>query len=147
MATIGNHEDALAALHLHYGEWDEVPYIDEWQQIGQGSHRTVYLCPDGDVVYKIGHNSVNRFEVKQLQAARDAGKDYAPEATLWTLTYQPPSGDEPEETTVVAMPYLPEDESVPYEGRPAFPEACDFNDAGNVVANGGRLWLIDAGGL
>ena len=119
----------------------EIPGVE---QIGAGSHRVVYLDRPAKVVYKVGVNSANRQEVRTLTELRTAGHDHAPAATLHEVTYNV-FGDRVD-CTVVAMPYLPDDGSVarPY---PILEGAADLNETGNVHANGGRLWLIDAGGL
>lgn len=141
---IGDHATAEAVAHHHIVGDNDAP--DGVEQIGCGSHRTVYLDHGTDVVYKIGINNVNRQEVETLDALRARGVDHAPAAHLYEVTVNDPWDDSEIVATVVAMPYLPDDGSVakPY---PILEGACDLNPHGNVVANGGQLWLIDAGGL
>lgn len=130
--------ELIAAVHHGSAEsWDV-------EQIGAGSQRTAYLAEDG-IVYKIGDDGANRQEVAALATIRERGDDYAPDADLYEVTTTDVHGDAIT-CTVVAMPYLPEDGSVTGD-RPIFAEAADLNPHGNVHANGGRLWLIDAGGL
>lgn len=119
--------------------------LDGFEPLASGDHRTVYVDHDTDTVYKIGVDRVNRFEVETLANLRAEGAQHAPEATLWTVQVYDPRGGDLVECTLVAMPYLPEDGSVEHEGV-ILPGAGDLNPA-NIHANGGKLWLIDAGGL
>ncbi len=133
--------ERVATYHLGLIDWE--PEECEW--IGQGSQRTVYCDHLGSVVYKIGHDEANVREARVLAALCQQGVDYAPLATLYEVSLVDGYGDTIT-TNVVAMPYLPDDGSVPGP-YPIFPEAADLNPHGNVHANGGQLWLIDAGGL
>lgn len=139
----GTERIAQVVAEYHHGMLDWEP--DGCEQIGAGSQRTAYVDHGSGVVYKLGDDGANRREVRVLAEARAAGKDYAPDATLWTVKLADMFG-EPMECTVVAMPYLPHDGSVD-TANVVFPEAADLNPTGNVHANGGRLWLIDAGGI
>ncbi len=114
-------------------------------EVGRGSHRTAYLDQAANVVYKVGHAGANRQEVRVLAELRAKGEAHAPAATLHEVMFTDWCGQEVE-AAVVAMPYLPDDGSVPGP-YPVLEGAADFNEHGNVHANGGRLWLIDAGGL
>lgn len=140
--TIGTEDTATRVAQGHL-DGESTPMGVEL--IGSGSQRHVYADFDTDTVYKLGDDSANRHEVRVLTEARNAGKTYAPEATLYTVDVLDTDG-EWATVTVVAMPYLPDDGSVdgPY---PILAEAADLNPHGNVHANGGQLWLIDAGGL
>ncbi|WP_033338900.1 hypothetical protein [Catenuloplanes japonicus] len=135
----GTRAEATVIASAHYLDLD-LP--DGVEQIGQGAHRTVYLSADGTTVYKVGVDGANRREVATLTRLRADGHRHAPEVSLFEVTLTV-YGDE-ETATVVAMPYLPDDGSVarPY---PILEGAADFNP-GNVHANGGQVWLIDAGG-
>lgn len=143
MTETGTQERAAEIAEYHHGGALHEPR--DVEQVGAGSQRTVYVDHRASVVYKLGEDGANRQEVYTLAALRAAGADHAPEATLYEVTVAGEHGD-PIACTVVAMPYLPDDGSVarPY---PILEGAADFNPAGNVHANGGRLWLIDAGGL
>ncbi len=120
---VGTADEAMAAVLA-----DELLHVDGepagWALLGWGDHR---------------HG---------LAELRRQGKKFAPSATLWTCEWTDGYGDE-RRSTVVAMPYLPEDGSVPRDDprRQMIAVAgSDFN-ASNCHANGGQLWLIDAGGL
>lgn len=141
-ATIGRQRIAERIAAYHHGSEDWLP--DGCDQLGAGAHRTVYVDYNAEIVYKLGDDATNRHEVQVLTAAHQAGRDYAPPVDLFEVTATDIFG-EPMSCTVVAMPYLPEDGSVEHDGV-VFPEAADFN-TDNVVAHGGRLWLIDAGGM
>lgn len=143
MTQIGNAGTAERIAYYHQGLADWEP--DGCEQIGAGSQRTVYLDHTTEVVYKIGDAAANRREVSTLTGLRERGVAHAPAATLHTVTITDPyDGDR--EVTVVAMPWLPDDGSVPGP-HPLLEGAADLNPHGNVHANGGQLWLIDAGGL
>lgn len=134
---------ATVIAAYHHGAADWLP--DGCEQIGAGSQRTVYVDHGTDTAYKLGCDGANRQEVKTLAELREQGADYAPTADLHEVTVAGPFGDQVT-CTVVAMPYLPDDGSVPGP-HPVLPGAADLNPAGNVHANGGQLWLIDAGGM
>jgi len=143
---VGTADEAMAAVLA-----DELLHVDGepagWALLGWGDHRHVWLAPSG-TVYKVGLDGANRYEVNRLAELRRQGKKFAPSATLWTCEWTDGYGDE-RRSTVVAMPYLPEDGSVPRDDprRQMIAVAgSDFN-ASNCHANGGQLWLIDAGGL
>lgn len=116
--------------------------------VGTGSHRHVFLDRAAGVVYKIGglgrFGGANRQEAATLARLHAAGVAYAPPATLHRVAFV--DYGETTNCEVLAMPYLPEDGSVPGPA-PVFAEAGDLNPAGNVHANRGQWWLIDAGGL
>lgn len=133
--------EQIATFHHRLLDWEP----DGCEQIGAGSQRTAYVDYGTDTVYKVGDDGANRQEVRTLAELSGRGIAHAPGATLYTITLTDMFGDEIE-CTVVAMPYLPDDGSVeaPY---PILEGAADLNPAGNIHANGGRLWLIDAGGL
>jgi hypothetical protein len=139
---IGDITTAALIAEYHHGAIDWAP--GDIDVIGSGSHRTVYLDPSTDTVYKIGNDSVNRHEVRNLAELRSRGIAHAPAAHLYEVTVTTPYGDEIT-CTVVAMPHLPDDGSIPGP-RPLLEGAADFNPA-NVHAHQGRWWLIDAGGL
>lgn len=140
-ATIGAIDSARQiATYRH----DGVDYVDGCEQIGRGSHRAVYLDHNQDTVYKVGFDAANRREHRILTDARLAGAEHAPVTALYEVTVDDGWGDQVT-CTVVAMPYLPEDGSLEHDGV-IFWEAGDLNPT-NVTANGGQLWLIDAGGL
>lgn len=141
-ATIGRQRIAEQIAAYHHGAAEWLP--NDCDQIGAGAHRTVYVDYNAEIVYKLGDDDTNRHEVQVLTAARQAGRDYAPPVALYEVAMADMFGDRIT-CTIVAMPYLPEDGSVNHDGV-IFPEAADFN-ADNVVANGGQLWLIDAGGM
>ncbi|TDC02642.1 hypothetical protein E1091_00125 [Micromonospora fluostatini] len=144
-AVVGTAEGAELAAWYHHDLLDWEP--DGYETIGAGSHRTVYLDHATNVVYKVGLESANRCEVHTLAELRRKGVDYAPPATLYEVEVPDrfdPAGP-PLGVTVVAMPYLPDDGSIPGP-RPVLPGANDFNPQ-NTVAHRGRYWLIDAGGL
>ncbi|MFY1599841.1 hypothetical protein [Micromonospora sp. WMMD737] len=133
--------ERIAYYHLDLLDWPP----NGCEQIGQGSQRTVYVDYDAEIVYKVGDDAANRQEVRTLAQLRDRGINHAPAAALHTVTVTDPyDGDQ--EVTVVAMPYLPDDGSVPGP-YPLLEGAADLNPHGNVHAHNGRLWLIDAGGL
>ena len=111
------------------------------EDLGSGTHRIVYVDRAAGVIYKIGTSSANRQEVRTLTGLRERGIEHAPPATIYRIDAGPYYGW----CTIVAMPYLPDDGSVP-RPYPLLEGAGDLN-GGNVHANGGRLWLIDAGGL
>jgi hypothetical protein len=129
---------AIAAAH-HL----DLRLPDGVKQIEQGFHRSVYLSADGGTVYKVGNDNANRREAATLARLRAAGHQHAPDISLFEvpLTVR----DDAETVTVVAMPYLPDDSSV---ARP-YPllEGAVGSKPSDVHANGGRLWLVDAGGL
>lgn len=132
-----------AIAEYHHGAADWLP--DGCEQIGAGSQRTVYVDYATNIVYKIGDDGANRQEVRTLSQLREQGTDYAPAAELREVTITDLYG-ETVTCTVVTMPHLPDDGSLP-RPYPVLPGAADLNPAGNVHANGGQLWLIDAGGL
>lgn len=141
MTEIGTPQQARAiAISHHNGDTPA-----GFTEVGSGSHRTVYLDQRAGVVYKVGLDSANRQEVRTLRDLRAEGVAHAPEASLYEVTFNDWCGEQTT-ATVVAMPYLPDDNSVarPY---PILEGAADFNAHGNVHANCGQLWLIDAGGL
>lgn len=143
MTLIGDASTAERIAHYHHGLADWEP--DGCEQIGAGSQRTVYVDHNAEVVYKIGDADANRREVSTLAGLRERGVAHAPAATLHIVTITDPH-DGDQEVTVVAMPWLPDDGSVPGP-YPLLEGAADLNPHGNVHANNGRLWLIDAGGL
>ncbi|MEU0078504.1 hypothetical protein ABZY58_11460 [Micromonospora tulbaghiae] len=143
MTVVGDAAVAEQIAWYHHGllEWPPAGC----EQVGQGSQRTVYVDHGTNIVYKIGDDGANRQEVRTLTALRGRGVPHAPAATLYEVTV--PDGFGGTITcTVVAMPYLPDDGSLP-QPYPLLEGAADFNPHGNVHANGGQLWLIDAGGL
>ncbi|MFG1918074.1 hypothetical protein [Micromonospora sp. NPDC048898] len=143
MALIGNADTAERIAFYHHGLIDFEP--DGCEQIGQGSRRTVYVDHRAGTVYKLGDDTTNRQEVRTLTGLRQGGATHAPAAALHEITI--PDGHGGSLTcTVVAMPYLPDDGSVPGP-YPLLEGAGDLNAHGNVHAHGGQLWLIDAGGL
>lgn len=145
--TIGTEMVAASVAQAHTdASFESLP--GDVELIGSGDQRTVYL--HGGVVYKVGDDAVNRYEHKTLTRLRAGGHEHAPETTLYEVRVTDYSlahlGLTPESVvTVVAMPYLPEDGSVPHEGA-MLPGMVDLNPD-NVHAHGGQLWLIDAGGL
>ncbi|MER7331719.1 MULTISPECIES: hypothetical protein [unclassified Micromonospora] len=143
MTGVGDQGTADRIAHYHHGLADWLP--DRCEHIGQGSQRTVYVDHNTGTVYKMGDDGANRQEVCTLAELRARGVDHAPRATLHEVTVPDGYGDTIA-CTVVAMPYLPDDGSVP-RPYPILEGAADFNPNGNVHANGGQLWLIDAGGL
>jgi hypothetical protein len=144
---VGTAEKAAAVAEWHIALFfkgiadqpDGIDYLD------QGSQRTIYLDQTAAVVYKVGNQSANREEVRVLDDLRAQGFDHAPPATLHEVRIWDSIFGEWTDRCVVAMPYLPEDGSVPHVGV-VLDGAGDLNP-GNVHANGGKLWLIDAGGL
>lgn len=149
-----DHATAVARYHTecpYLTDTELVAWYDLFELIGRGSQRTVYLHRASNVVYKVGNQSANREEVAVLTRLRATGREHAPETTLWEVTYTSywgcAYGDDPEQvnTCVVAMPYLPEDGSVHHK-EIVLEGAGDLNP-GNVHAHGGKLWLIDAGGM
>jgi hypothetical protein len=143
ITRVGSASVAAAIAEYHHGTADWLPGgVDH---LATGSQRTVYVDYDAEIVYKLGIDGANRQEVSTLSALRASGVGHAPAADLHEVTVADLDGDTIT-ATVVAMPYLPDDGSVtgPY---PILDGAADLNPAGNVVANGGQLWLIDAGGL
>ncbi|WP_018587927.1 hypothetical protein [Salinispora arenicola] len=143
MTQIGDPGIAETIAYYHHGLTDWLP--DGCDQIGQGSQRTVYADYAGEVVYKVGDDGANRREVRTLTDLRERGVAHAPAATVHAVTITDPyDGDR--DVTVVTMPYLPDDGSVPGP-YPLLEGAADLNPHGNVHAHGGQLWLIDAGGL
>ena len=133
--------EQIAAFHHGAADWEP----DGCEQIGTGSQRTAYADHGTDTVYKIGDDGANRQEVRTLADLRERGIGHAPAATLHEVTIVDGYG-ETVTCTVVAMPYLPDDGSVP-RPYPVLEGAADLNPAGNVHSNGGQLWLIDAGGM
>lgn len=141
--TIGDERTATEIATYHHNG-DAAP--DGWEFIASGSHRSVYVDYCTDTVYKVGLDGANRNEYDALTAARLAGHAWAPAVDIYEVTVTDRFGREIE-CTVIAMPYLPEDGSVEHDGVViACAGAFDLN-SDNVVANGGQLWLIDAGGL
>lgn len=143
MTQTGNAHTAEAIASYHAGGSDYLPAGCD--QIGSGSQRTAYLDADTHTVYKVGDDGANRQEVATLARLREQGATHAPAADLYEVTVADLFG-EPVKCTVVAMPYLPDDGSVPGP-HPVLEGAADLNPHGNIHANGGQLWLIDAGGL
>lgn len=143
MTETGTKTRAAQIAEYHHGGSPYEPAGVEY--LSQGSQRTVYLDRDARTVYKLGTDGANRQEVRTLTELRARGADHAPAATLYEVAVTGEYGL-PVTCTVVAMPYLPDDGSVP-RPYPILNGAADFNAAGNIHANGGRLWLIDAGGL
>lgn len=140
---IGDPTTAEQIAAYHHGSESALP--DGCDQIGSGSQRTVYVDYVADVVYKIGDDRANRQEVRTLTSLRRRGAQHAPPATLYEVQVADLFGYLTA-CSVVAMPYLPDDGSVP-RPYPILEGAADLNPHGNVHANRGRLWLIDAGGL
>lgn len=145
------------AAHAHtIAEWHTNPDLAEdlpagFRYLATGEHRAAYLHEPTGIVYKVGYDSVNEYEHETLSKLRAAGHDHAPPTGLHSVEVTDYTdcawGLEPKERTwvVLAMPYLPEDGSVPHKDV-WLPGMVDLNPA-NVHANGGKLWLIDAGGL
>lgn len=135
--TIGYENVAAEIVQYHHNDDPsavEALYLPSGvDYLASGEHRTVYVDYDTDTVYKVGLNTANRNEYTIL--TEHVGEPGIPTVTLYEI------GD----VTVIAMPYLPEDGSVEHDGV-CWPIDGDFNP-GNVVANGGQLWLIDAGGM
>ncbi|MGI5213413.1 hypothetical protein [Plantactinospora sp. CA-290183] len=140
---VGTAGQAAEIAAYHHGLLDWPP--EGCEQIGAGSQRTVYLDRATGTVYKVGLDAANRQETATLTGLRARGVGHAPAATLYVVTVNE-LYDGDREVTVVAMPYLPDDGSVP-RPYPLLEGAADLNPHGNVHAHGGRLWLIDAGGL
>lgn len=149
---LGDEDTAAEIAEYHHGASDWLP--DGVEQCGRGEHRTVYVDWEADLVYKVGLDSANRTEHDILST--HAGEDCIPPVDLYEVAVQVVAEDydidrglvlRPTEITctIVVMPYLPEDGSVEHAGM-VHPLAADFNED-NLVANGGMLWLIDAGGM
>lgn len=150
--TIGTaaHAKVIAEWHVN-GAWDNADIPQGFREIGAGKQRTAYLHVLTSIVYKVGDDACNRYEHTTLTRLRSEGHEHAPATTLhrvevvdytdcaWGLDPQSSYRD------VIAMPYLPEDGSVPHDGV-WLPGMVDLNP-GNIHAHGGKLWLIDAGGL
>lgn len=146
---IGSQQRAEQIASYHHGT-DEWAVPDGFDFLAKGDHRVVYVDHDMDIVWKLGIDAVNRREVETLAELRNDGADHAPDATLWTVEVdvRDPWGESVVDVvacTLVAMPFLPEDGSVEHDGV-ILPGAGDLNPA-NTVSHGGKLWLIDAGGL
>lgn len=142
--AIGSQQRAALAAEYHHDAAGAQEY-DSLEYLAAGSQRTVYLDHHAGIVYKLGDDSANRREVRVLAELRARGVTHAPEATLYEVTLTDQWGDTMT-CTVVAMPYLPDDGSMP-RPYPLLEGAADLNPYGNVHAHGGQLWLIDAGGL
>lgn len=152
---VGTAEQAQAIAEWHTNRTWDPDFPEEFSLVGEGSQRAVYLHRPSKVVYKVGvtldHDGCNRYEHQVLTRLRREGHDHAPVTTLHQVQvtdYTFCSAGVPPETftrDIVAMPYLPEDGSVPHEGK-WLPGMVDLNSE-NIHAHGGKLWLIDAGGL
>jgi len=121
---------------------------DAMELIGSGEHRSVYLDYETDTVYKIGSDRANEREHTKLSEAREAGYAWAPQTSLYRVTVASEDGDAIE-CTVVAMPYLPDDGGEADAGIDLgliWAYGGDLN-TDNLHVNGGRAWLIDAGGM
>lgn len=141
---IGSATHATQIIDWHFaGRWEGEEMPTGFEHIGQGSQRTAYLHVPTQLVYKVGDESANREEARVMADLRNRGLDHAPATTLWAARVD--ILGEYETRTAVVMPYLPEDGSVPHDGV-TLEGAADFN-TDNVHANGGKLWLIDAGGM
>lgn len=147
VAALTNADPDVAAeiAAYHHGTCHDLPSGVGY--LASGQHRAVYVDYDTDTAYKLARDerqeSANRQEHQLLTEHREAGADWAPPTDLIEVTVTTAWGEF--RCTVVAMPYLPEDWSVEHAGA-AIPIDGDFNPS-NVVANGGQLWLIDAGGM
>lgn len=145
----GDLAKVIAEWHVNSDLCEHLP--DQFRHLGTGEHRAAYLHEPTAVVYKIGYDEVNRYEHQTLAKLRADGHDHAPATSLHDVHVTDYTdcqwGLEPRErdVVVIAMPYLPEDGSVPHKGV-WLPGMVDLNPS-NIHANGGRLWLIDAGGL
>ncbi|MFI6909785.1 hypothetical protein ACIBKY_51580 [Nonomuraea sp. NPDC050394] len=113
-----NADDALRA----YFRWADVEWDEEVQKIGQGEDRTAFLV--NSIVYKLGSRaSANAYDHQTLEAARRAGKPWAPPSCLFEITTE--FGVQ----HVMAMPYIVSD------GTDADPDALArmFKDAGDEI--------------
>ncbi|WP_406380771.1 hypothetical protein [Streptomyces sp. NBC_01618] len=143
--VVGSFAEAETAA---FWDPDFSPYDDYpagWSPVGVGSHRDVFLNPDRTIVYKVEtQRGRNRREHRTLRGLRAQGYGYAPPTTLWTVPHSTP-GSSDTEFPVLAMPYLPNDGTVP---RAAHPQAgvVDLGPA-NITVCRGRYWLIDASGI
>src|SRR5690606_10070655 len=139
--------DRNTAERIAWHHYNDLPMSDGCELLAIGSNRTVYVDRRTRTVYKVGVDGANRREVRVLAELRAQGADYAPPATLYEVTVPTVVAGLRDEITctVVAMPYLPDDGSVP-RPYPIPPAAADM--APDVMrAHRGQLWLIDAGGL
>ncbi|MFD9947677.1 hypothetical protein ACFWYW_46575 [Nonomuraea sp. NPDC059023] len=113
-----NADDALRA----YFQWVNVEWDEEVQAIGQGEDRIAFLV--NSIVYKLGGRaSANPYDHETLEAARRAGKPWAPPSCLFEITVE--FGVE----QVMAMPYIEND------GTAADSDALAqmFEDAGGEI--------------
>lgn len=149
--TTGNQALAGAIADAHVNRalgWDLPAGVSF---LASGRQRAVYLHEPTSTVYKIGGDIYNRHEHQTLTELRADGHEHAPETSLFevaTTDYELAAlgVDGTSTRTVIAMPYLPEDGSAPHDAETRLPGMIDLNPE-NVHAHGGRLWLIDAGGL
>lgn len=138
---------AVAAVNAHTGI--ELPA--GVHHLASGQQRAVYLHEPTGTVYKIGDDACNRYEHQTLTKLRADGHAHAPETSIYEITttdYELAAlgVDSARTRTVIAMPYLPEDGSAPHNAETWLPGMVDLNPD-NIHAHGGKLWLIDAGGL
>jgi hypothetical protein len=129
---VGNRQDATEAMW----HWLTNGYHGERaREIGRGEDRTAYLV--NGVVYKVGiRPSANRDDHDTLSSARAAGMPWAPQTSLYELVdnYGDPC-------PVLAMPYLPDDGSVP---DPALLAEMHAQTGGQVDRIGGN-YVVRAG--
>jgi hypothetical protein len=143
------HAKTIAQWHVNRGHEFEVPA--GFKELGEGAQRTAYLHIETGIVYKVGDDACNRYEHQTLAKLRGQGHEHAPVTTLYRVRVTDYSdcafGCAPEvsDRDVIAMPYLPEDGSVPH-AEVWLPGMVDLNPD-NIHAHGGKLWLIDAGGI
>ena len=150
--TIGTAALATEIANAHTNTAIGVEFPAGVRYLASGQQRTIYLHEPTGTVYKVGDDGCNRYEHETLAKLRTGGHDHAPETTLYeveTTDYELAALIDEDATstrTVIAMPYLPEDGSVPHDDETWLPGMVDLNPD-NIHANGGKLWLIDAGGL
>lgn len=143
MTTCGTLEDAVAVYYQH--EHDVTDDRLGWvEPCGAGEDRTVYRV--GGVAYKIGTRpTANPYDHRTQEEARRRGYRWVPAASaLWTVH----DGVWGEDVTVLAMPYLESDGSVPDPALMAEMQAQanpggDAVDYTNYVVIAGQPVVID----
>ena len=145
---VGSDDEARAAatmcVTLARGET-----FDGWQAIPGGRERTVYLSPSG-IVYKAGTVEAALAECRRFaEMLRGAMAEHIPAHTMYRFTIESSTMGE-QVVGVIAMPYLPHDESIDRDTdartHKLLAATGDINLA-NVHAHRGHLWLIDGAGL
>lgn len=144
---IGTSEEAQVAASM-FVDPPSGDTLAGWRVIGAGKERTAYLSPTG-IVYKAGSEVTAVAEHDRFaQLLEGDMAEHIPPHALYRFTIASRQG-EVQTVGVIAMPYLPNDDSVDLNAVRIYDLVAatgDFNP-GNVHANGGRLWLIDGAGL